>query len=89
MCALLELNTVKYSAYRVALKLRKVQQRLRLDLLDIAAAVAGFEEHGLTAAKHDMAIEVPEMVLVLRSVYETLHQEEPGWLKRLMDLLRQ
>ena len=37
--SLLNFNTVKYSAYRLALKLRKVQQRLCLDLLDMEAAV--------------------------------------------------
>ena len=77
MSELLEMNTVKYSAYRLALKLRRVQQRLCLDLLDLEAAVLGFDMHGLTPDRHDMAIEVPEMVLVLYSIYETLDQEEP------------
>ena len=73
----LEMNTVKYSAYRMALKLRKVQHRLCLDLLDLEAASFGFDEHGLTKDRHDLAIEVPEMMLVLFSIYETLVQEEP------------
>ena len=71
------MNTVKYSAYRLALKLRKVQQRLCLDLLDIASAEVCFDSHGLTQEKHDLTIRVPEMVTVLTSVYETLHQCEP------------
>ena len=71
------MNTVKYSAYRLALKLRKVQQRLCLDLLDIASAEVCFDTHGLTADKHDLTICVPEMVTVLTSIYETLHQCEP------------
>ena len=73
----MEMNTVKYSAYRLALKLRRVQQRLCLDLLDLEAAVLGFDMHGLTPDRHDMAIEIPEMVLILYSIYETLDQEEP------------
>ncbi len=77
MGELLDLNTVKYSAYRLALKLRKVQQRLCLDLLDLEAAVLGFDVHGLTADRHDLAIEIPEMILLLTSIYETLDQEEP------------
>ena len=71
------MNTVKFSAYRVALKLRKVQQRLCLDLLDIASAEVCFDSHGLTVDKHDLTICVPEMVTVLTSIYETLHQCEP------------
>ena len=77
MSELMEMNTVKYSAYRLALKLRRVQQRLCLDLLDLEAAVLGFDMHGLTPDRHDMAIEIPEMVLILHSIYETLDQEEP------------
>ena len=67
MSELMEMNTVKYSAYRLALKLRRVQQRLCLDLLDLEAAVLGFDMHGLTPDRHDMAIEVPEMVAVASS----------------------
>ena len=71
------MNTVKYCAYRVALKLRKVQQKLCLDLLDIESAVVCFESHGLTFDKHDLSVAVPEIVTVLTSIYETLYQCEP------------
>ena len=71
------MNTVKFCAYRLALKLRKVQQRLCLDLLDICSAVVCFDSHGLTAEKHDLTMAVPEMVTVLTSIYETLYQCEP------------
>jgi hypothetical protein len=77
MSDLLDMNSIKYSAYRLALKLRRVQQRICLDLLDLEAAVLGFDEHGLTADRHDMAIEIPEMIVILTSIYETLDQEEP------------
>lgn len=77
MKSLGEINTVKYSAYRLSLKLRKIQQKLCLDLLELETAVFGFEEHGLTQDRHGMTIEVPEMTLVLTSIYETLHEEEP------------
>ena len=52
MSELMEMNTVKYSAYRLALKLRRVQQRLCLDLLDLEAAVLGFDMHGLTPDRY-------------------------------------
>eukprot|EP00094_Tigriopus_californicus_P012072 TCALIF_11665-PA protein Name:"Similar to DMD Dystrophin (Gallus gallus)" AED:0.11 eAED:0.12 QI:11/0.44/0.31/0.89/0.88/0.89/19/143/3398 len=77
MQSLGDINTVKYSAYRLSLKLRKIQQKLCLDLLELETAVLGFEEHGLTQDRHGMTIEVPEMTLVLTSIYETLHEEEP------------
>ncbi len=77
MCRLLEVNTVRYSAYRLALKLRRVQQRLCLDLVDLETALFAFDEHGLTADRHDLAIQVPEIVLVLSHLYQALQQEEP------------
>ena len=77
MESLLEMNTVKFSVYRMALKLRKVQQKLCLDLLDLKSALFAFNEHGLTADKHDSFIAVPQMIVVLTSIYEALHEEEP------------
>ena len=61
----------------MALKLRKVQQKLCLDLLDIASSVVCFESHGLTPEKDDLTICVPEIVTILTSIYETLYQCEP------------
>ena len=54
LTTLLELNVIKYSAYRLASKLRAIQRKLRLDLLDIEVAHRGFEEHGLTAERHEV-----------------------------------
>ena len=101
MESLLEMNTVKYSVYRMALKLRKVQQRLCLDLLDVKAALVAFDEHGLTKDKHESLIAVPQMVVVLTSIFETLHEEEPdevvvplcvdlclNWLLNVYDMTR-
>ena len=77
MESLLEMNTVKFSVYRMALKLRKVQQKLCLDLLDLKSALVAFNSHGLTKDKHDSLIKVPQMVVVLTSIYQALHEEEP------------
>ena len=52
--AILEFNIIKFSAYRLAMKLRAIQRKLRLDLLDIEVAHRGFEEHGLTADRHEV-----------------------------------
>ena len=77
MESLLEMNTVKFSVYRFALKLRKVQQKLCLDLLDLKSALFAFNEHGLTGDKNESLIAVPQMIVVLTSIYEALHEEEP------------
>ena len=76
MQELTEMNVIKYSAYRVALKLRKVQQKLCLDLLDISSALVCFQSHGLAADNDTLGIFIPEMVTVLASIFETLHQCE-------------
>ena len=76
MESLLELNNIKYAAYRMASKLRRVQKRLGLELLDLESADIGFELHGLSCDRHEFTIQVPEMVVVLTSIYETIKNEE-------------
>ena len=48
MNSLVEFNNVKFSAYRMALKLRRVQKKLCLEQLDLESVMYGFEMHGLT-----------------------------------------
>ena len=67
-----DLNNIKFAAYRMASKLRRVQTRLRLEMLDLEAACVCFELHGLSKARHSFPIHVPEMVVVLTSIFETL-----------------
>ena len=76
MDSLLELNHIKYAAYRMASKLRRVQKRLGLELLDLESANVGFELHGLSRDRNELTIAVPEMVVVLTSVYETIKNED-------------
>lgn len=49
MNALTEFDDVRYSAYRTAMKLRTVQQRLCLDLVCIDSLINIFDQHGLRA----------------------------------------
>ena len=51
MISLVDLNWVKFSAYRMALKLRRVQKKLSLEQLDLESAMFGFEMHGLTSER--------------------------------------
>ena len=74
--SLLELNNIKFCTYRMASKLRRVQKKLGLELLDLEAAIIGFELHGLSSDRHGYTIQVPEMVIVLTSMFEAVKNEE-------------
>ena len=52
MSSLAEFNSVKFSAYRMALKLRQIQKKLCLEHLDLESAMFGFEMHGLTSERY-------------------------------------
>ncbi|XP_069695333.1 dystrophin, isoforms A/C/F/G/H isoform X7 [Periplaneta americana] len=77
MNSLSDLNEVRFSAYRTAMKLRTVQKRLCLDLLSLAAALESFDSHGLRA-QNDKLIDVPDMVTVLTSLYELISADNPS-----------
>ncbi|XP_021924412.1 dystrophin-like isoform X3 [Zootermopsis nevadensis] len=77
MNSLSDLNEVRFSAYRTAMKLRTVQKRLCLDLLSLAAALESFDSHGLRA-QNDKLIDVPDMVTVLTSLYELIAADNPN-----------
>ncbi|KAI1301280.1 Dystrophin, isoform E [Halotydeus destructor] len=74
MDALKQFNDVVYSAYRTALKIRTVQQCLRLDLLHLESLINIFDQHGLRA-QNDKLINVSEMISCLESVYKSLSNE--------------
>ncbi|XP_046399571.1 dystrophin, isoforms A/C/F/G/H-like isoform X4 [Ischnura elegans] len=75
--SLADLNEVRFSAYRTAMKLRTVQKRLCLDLLQLSAAQDSFDSHGLRA-QNDKLIDVTDMVTVLSSLYEAIAAESPS-----------
>ncbi|PSN53173.1 Dystrophin [Blattella germanica] len=77
MNSLSDLNEVRFSAYRTAMKLRTVQKRLCLDLLSLSAALESFDSHGLRA-QNDKLIDVPDMVTVLTSLYELISADNPS-----------
>nr|XP_046152505.1 dystrophin-related protein 2 [Oncorhynchus gorbuscha] len=71
--ALADLNNIKFSAYRTAMKLRQVQKALRLDLLTLASVVDVFREQDLQHGEHVM--DVVEMIHALTGLYERLEEE--------------
>ncbi|XP_066908769.1 dystrophin isoform X4 [Halyomorpha halys] len=77
MNSLSELNEVRFSAYRTALKLRTVQKRICLDLVTVTRAIDVFDTHGLRA-QNDKVLDVTDMISVLRTIYETLAGENPS-----------
>ncbi|XP_037924847.1 dystrophin, isoforms A/C/F/G/H isoform X5 [Hermetia illucens] len=73
MKSLADLNEVRFSAYRTALKLRAVQKRLALDRIPMSVAIDSFDRHGLRA-QNDKLIDIPDMTTVLHSLYVTIDQ---------------
>ncbi|XP_076177444.1 dystrophin, isoforms A/C/F/G/H isoform X4 [Ptiloglossa arizonensis] len=76
MSSLADLNEVRFSAYRTAMKLRTVQKRLCLDMLSLSTALEQFDSHGLRA-QNDKLIDIPDMVTVLTSLYEVITADNP------------
>uniref|UniRef100_A0A8C0W931 ZZ-type domain-containing protein n=1 Tax=Castor canadensis TaxID=51338 RepID=A0A8C0W931_CASCN len=70
---LADLNNIKFSAYRTAMKLRRVQKALRLDLVTLTTALEIFNEHDLQASEHVM--DVVEVIHCLTALYERLEEE--------------
>ncbi|XP_049531083.1 dystrophin isoform X2 [Anopheles darlingi] len=71
MKSLADLNEVRFSAYRTALKLRTVQKRLAFDHLNMGMAIDIFDRYGLRA-QNDKLIDIPDMITILNSLYTAL-----------------
>uniref|UniRef100_A0A8C9W457 Dystrophin related protein 2 n=1 Tax=Scleropages formosus TaxID=113540 RepID=A0A8C9W457_SCLFO len=71
--ALGDLNNIKFSAYRTAMKLRRVQKALRLDMLTLSGLVDVFREQELLQVEQLM--DVVEVIQALSSLYERLEEE--------------
>ncbi|XP_044016172.1 dystrophin, isoforms A/C/F/G/H-like isoform X2 [Aphidius gifuensis] len=76
MSSLADLNEVRFSAYRTAMKLRTVQKKLCLDVLSLSSALEHFDSHGLRA-QNDKLIDIPDMITVLTSLYEVIATDNP------------
>ncbi|KFV04083.1 Dystrophin-related protein 2, partial [Tauraco erythrolophus] len=70
---LADLNNIKFSAYRTAMKLRRVQKALRLDMVTLTTALEIFNEHDLQPS--DRAMDVVEVIHCLTALYERLEEE--------------
>ncbi|XP_026867051.2 utrophin-like [Electrophorus electricus] len=70
-----ELGDVRFSAYRTAMKSRRVQRVLALDLLELSMAQGAFDQHQLIHNAH--LLEVPAVIACLLTIYTGLHQVYP------------
>ncbi|XP_022094793.1 dystrophin-like [Acanthaster planci] len=72
-----ELNAVKFSAYRTAMKLRKLQKALCFDLLSMNSADRIFQQHDILASCTDRTLDVNEIITFLTIVYEAIAVDHP------------
>ncbi|XP_030644461.1 utrophin-like [Chanos chanos] len=70
-----DLSHVHFSAYRTAMKSRRLQKALCLDLLDLSTAQGIFDLHNLT--QNARMLEIPEIINCLYTVYTVLKQIHP------------
>ncbi|MGH0184356.1 UNVERIFIED_CONTAM: hypothetical protein FKN15_014622, partial [Acipenser sinensis] len=70
--SLADLNNVRFSAYRTAMKIRRLQKALCLDLLDLGVAQNIFEQHKIT--QNDQLLNVPDVINCLTTLYDGLEQ---------------
>ncbi|XP_041822402.1 dystrophin isoform X9 [Chelmon rostratus] len=70
--SLADLNNVRFSAYRTAMKLRRLQKALCLDLVSMPMACEVFEQHGLK--QNEQLLDISQLVTCLTSLYQRLEQ---------------
>uniref|UniRef100_A0A8C2XKX2 Dystrophin n=1 Tax=Cyclopterus lumpus TaxID=8103 RepID=A0A8C2XKX2_CYCLU len=70
--SLADLNNVRFSAYRTAMKLRRLQKALCLDLLSMPIACEVFDQQGLK--QNEQLLDIPLLVTCLTSLYQRLEQ---------------
>lgn len=75
--SLLQLNDVHFSAYRTALKLRAIQKKLCVDLVNLSSVSEAFDIHGLRG-QNDKLLDVADMVLILRAIYSNAQTQNPN-----------
>ncbi|KAH9509038.1 hypothetical protein Btru_048865 [Bulinus truncatus] len=76
MDALMELNKIRFAAYRTGMKLRMLQKKLCLDMVSLQMAVEAFDSHGLRG-RNDKLIDVGEMIECLNTIFEAAAKEHP------------
>ncbi|KAM6083392.1 utrophin [Chlamydotis macqueenii] len=71
--SLADLNNVRFSAYRTAIKIRRLQKALCLDLLDLNTTSEVFRQHKLS--QNDQLIGVQDVISCLTTIYSGLEEK--------------
>ncbi|XP_023779305.1 utrophin isoform X4 [Cyanistes caeruleus] len=71
--SLADLNNVRFSAYRTAIKIRRLQKTLCLDLLDLNTTSEVFKQHKLS--QNDQLIGVQDVISCLTTIYSGLEEK--------------
>ncbi|BFZ09985.1 hypothetical protein BsWGS_13023 [Bradybaena similaris] len=76
MDALMELNKIRFAAYRTGMKLRMLQKKLCLDMVSLQMVVDAFDSHGLRG-RNDKLIDVGEIIECLSTIFEAAAKVHP------------
>ncbi|XP_059697734.1 utrophin isoform X4 [Haemorhous mexicanus] len=71
--SLADLNNVRFSAYRTAIKIRRLQKALCLDLLELNTTSEVFKQHKLS--QNDQLIGVQDVISCLTTIYSGLEEK--------------
>ncbi|XP_067398337.1 utrophin [Emydura macquarii macquarii] len=71
--SLADLNNVRFSAYRTAIKIRRLQKALCLDLLDLNTTNEVFKQHKLS--QNDQLLSVQDVISCLTTIYGGLEEK--------------
>ncbi|XP_054976995.1 dystrobrevin beta isoform X1 [Sorex araneus] len=71
-------DVIRLSTYRTACKLRFVQKRCNLHLVDIWNMIEAFRDNGLNTLDHTIEISVSRLETVISSVYYQLNKRLPS-----------
>ncbi|XP_040285503.1 utrophin isoform X2 [Bufo bufo] len=68
-----DLNNVRFSAYRTAMKIRRLQKTLCLDLLELSTTHSVFKQHELN--QNQQLLSVPEIISILTTICDGLEEK--------------
>ncbi|XP_038607124.1 dystrobrevin beta isoform X7 [Tachyglossus aculeatus] len=71
-------DVIRLSTYRTACKLRFVQKRCNLHLVDIWNMIEAFRDNGLNALDHSTEINVSRLETIISSIYYQLNKRLPS-----------
>ncbi|KAG8175690.1 hypothetical protein JTE90_011577 [Oedothorax gibbosus] len=70
-------DVIKFATYRTALKLRFIQKKANMHLLDIWNIIEAFRENGLNALDSRLELTVPRLETLVHAIYYQLNKRMP------------